>query len=119
MEVTAVILCGDFNVNSTSELYKTLVSPRPGVEMLDYFKKAVGSEIHTYDSENGMVENLEGVGRIDYILGLESLTRGNGETVKFLPLKCVEFMVHKTGKGQEMSDHWAISGTFLPADKIN
>lgn len=133
----AVLFVGDFNIaapssadakldsaaGSHSSLYNTTLLGMMGDSvgpLVDYYAAVKGATNEaSYDKVNNtLVEPGPGNhGRIDHILGLQSVWDDvAGKEVKLLRLKCLDIGIVRQKPGFELSDHYAVVGTFVPVD---
>jgi hypothetical protein len=116
---TAILLLGDFNIiQGSDEYHQTLqqeCQSTQGARMVDFCDEVYGpdNDILTFDPANSLTQKPGNFGRIDYILGINSLRIG-GQTVQLMPLKCLEWRTVKQPPQHELSDHWAIFVKLLP-----
>eukprot|EP01117_Protostelium_nocturnum_P016678 TRINITY_DN6663_c0_g1_i1.p1 TRINITY_DN6663_c0_g1~~TRINITY_DN6663_c0_g1_i1.p1 ORF type:complete len:386 (+),score=107.42 TRINITY_DN6663_c0_g1_i1:130-1287(+) len=118
-EKCGILLCGDFNVLSNSQLYDSM-HLLFGIRDLykEFITRNKTTEVLTFDSEkNPLATSLESEnGRIDYIFALDSFLL-EGQEHNFLKLEVEDFQISIQESGMELSSHWPLEALIVPSEK--
>eukprot|EP00357_Protocruzia_adherens_P022181 CAMPEP_0115027140 /NCGR_PEP_ID=MMETSP0216-20121206/35270_1 /TAXON_ID=223996 /ORGANISM="Protocruzia adherens, Strain Boccale" /LENGTH=398 /DNA_ID=CAMNT_0002402561 /DNA_START=3434 /DNA_END=4627 /DNA_ORIENTATION=- len=97
---TALIMTGDFNIDSQTRLYRKLIEISGVRDLyLEYCTEGGIRPQNTHCSANPYADNFDG--RIDYVFSIDRIAG-----VEFAPVKVRSAEVITQELGKEFSDHW-------------